>query len=273
MTKRFRPLFLGLTVLMLSACATSEKVKLKDDDFQGLPWVIVNSVPFQEQTPALCGPTALYMVSKPLKSTLTLDEVLALTYTPGAKGTFKQDLVAGARRLGLAPYSVSSLHQIFSYLGEGTPVVIFHQTDFLWRNFWHFSVLTGYNRFKETFSVHIGPYPFHEMDISEVVKTWKRGEEWAYVVVSPENLPERAKFEDALANALAFLRLEFYEKAKDLGLQMQTRFPERAEPDIVLADAYSKLNAPEQAKKALESALRKDPKNAIWKKKLAEFKE
>ena len=261
-----------ILVSILSGCATVEKVKLADEDFVGKPISIKTEVPFVEQTPSLCGPTALYMVAKLSKPELDLDQVKALTFSPGAKGTYKQDLLSGARRLGLAPYQVASLHQVFDYLAEQTPVLIFHQTDFLWQNYWHFSVLTGYDRAKQTFAVHIGNSPYRDMDISQVVKTWKLGGEWAYVIFPAGHLPKPASFEDALANSLAFIRLTFYSAAVELAEEMQKRWPEHYEADLVLADAYSKLNRDEDAVRALHAAYRKNPQNAVLAKKIAELK-
>src|SRR5450759_1470175 len=170
----------------MSGCATSyKKVQLQDADFVGKPLVINNNVPFVEQTPKLCGPTALYMVTKSFRPELTFDEVTQLTFSPVASGTYKQDLLAGARRLGMAPYRVASLTQIIDYLAHETPVVLFHRTGFLWKDYWHYSVITGYNRRTETFSLHIGPYQYRDTDISDLIGSWIEGGSWAYVVLPP----------------------------------------------------------------------------------------
>ena len=264
-------LVFSIQIASFSGCATTEKVKLEDADFIGKPLVIVNNIPFVEQTPELCGPTALYMSVKNIKPDLKLEQIKSLTFSPGAKGTYKQDLLSASRRLGLAPYSVASLNQIFSYLAEGVPVIIFHQTDFLWQNYWHFSVLTGYDKPKQTFIVHIGPYPFRSMDISELVKTWKLGGQWAYVVLLPGTLPEYASFEDALDNGLAFIRLELLESALELSQNMQKRWPDRYEADLMMADIYAKKSDNKLALQSLKTAYQKNPKNLILKKKISEL--
>ena len=271
MRNKAKILFIALSLGIFSSCASVEKVKLADEDFVGKPLVITSSVPFEEQTPELCGPTALYMAAKNLKPELTLSQVKSFTFSPGAKGSYKQDILAAARRLGMAPYSVASLHQVFDYLAEGTPVIIFHQTDFLWQNYWHFSVLTGYNKPKNTFSVHIGDSPYHDMDISQVVNTWKLGGQWAYVIMLPEALPERASFEDVLDNGLALVRLEFFDAAERLAESMLKRWPDRYEADLILADVLSKKNKSELALAALKRAYQKNPTNLVLKKKILEL--
>ncbi len=264
-------LYFAISLSLFSGCASVEKVKLADEDFVGKPLVITNNIPFQEQTPELCGPTALYMAAKSLKPELNLDQVRSFTFSPGAKGSYKQDLLAASRRMGLAPYAVASLNQVFDYLADGTPVLIFHQTDFLWQNYWHFSVLTGYDKPKETFAVHIGPYPNRNMDISDVVRTWKLGGQWAYVVMLPGIIPERASFEDSLDNSLAFIRLEFFNEAETLAQQMQKRWPDRYEVDLVMADLLSKRKEGKLALQALKRAYQKNPKNLVLKKKISEL--
>lgn len=250
-----------LATLVSSGCATTyKKVQLQDEDFIGKPMAITNNVPFIEQTPKLCGPTALYMVTKPFRSLLNLDEVSSLTFTPAASGTYKQDMLAAARRLGMAPYRVLSFSQIIDYLAHDTPVVLFHRTDFLWKNFWHYSVLTGYNRKAETFSLHIGPYANREADISDVVGSWVEGGSWAFVVMPPERLPVSVKYDEALENAFAFLRLGNNEAAFQLSEQILAHWPERYEADVVMAEALMNENHAEKALISLKKALAKNPR-------------
>jgi tetratricopeptide (TPR) repeat protein len=269
--KAFRA-FVVLAALA-SGCATTSyrKIELSDADFAGKPVAVVNDVPFIEQTPKLCGPTALYMAAKPLDPDLSLDELSKLAYSPAASGSFKQDLLAAARRLGLAPYRVADLRGMLDQLAQGRPVIIFHRTSFLWKNFWHYSVLTGYDRREEEFTMHIGPYAHRNAKISDVIGSWVEGGSWAYVISSPEKVPASADFQETLDNGLAFLRLGRNESALAVSESALARWPERYESDVIRAEAQMKLDRREEAIRSLKSAAKKEPGNEILKRKLAEL--
>ncbi len=255
-----------------SGCATSyKKIILKDEDFIGKPLAITNQIPFVEQTPKLCGPTALYMVTKSLQPEITLDQVTQLTFTPTSNGTYKQDLLSGARRLGMAPYKVESFSQMIEYLAHETPLIIFHRTAFLWKDFWHYSVITGYNRRTETFSLHIGPYEYRDTNISDVIGSWVEGGSWAYVVLPPKQLPKLADYQEALENAFAFLRLGNDEAAFQLSDQMLKLWPERYEANVVMAEALLNKNDSKKALISLKNAFIKNPNNLILKQKIQEL--
>lgn len=263
-----------MSMLFVSGCATTTsypRVELQEEDFADKPRSITLNVPFEEQTPKLCGPTALYMVSKPLKTALTLKEVTDLTYSPAANGSYKQDMLAGARRLGLAPYRIRTLSEIVSALSFQEPVIIFHSTNFLWKNFWHYSVLTGYNRAQETFSMHIGPYAYRDAKISDVIGSWVEGGSWGYVVLQPNHLPLATDYQESLENALAFLRLGNHTAALELSAQILKRWPERYEADVVMAEALLKGNETKNAYLSLKRALKKEPGNLALKQKIREL--
>jgi hypothetical protein len=265
-------LWLLLVAMLGSGCATTyDKMNLRDEDFAGKPLVIVNEVPFLEQPPELCGPSALYMVAKPYSSTLKLEDVTKLSFSPKASGSYKQDMLSATRRLGLAPYSVKTLPEIIDYLADKTPVVIFHRTGFLWKDLWHYSVLTGYSKMDETFSMHIGPYAYRTAAMSQVLGSWKEGGNWAFVVLPPQKLPELANFQEALDNSLAFLRLDQVQNAYDLSSQMVQRWPEHYEANVVMADALVKLKQNKRALIALKDAAKKEPHNSELNEKIVEL--
>jgi hypothetical protein len=258
--------------LFASGCATTyDRVRLNDEDFVGKPLAIVNAVPFVEQEPKLCGPTALYMVTKSYLPDETLAEVSSMSFTPGASGAYPQDMLSATRRLGMAPYLVKSFPQIVDFLAKGVPVVIFHRTGFLWKDYWHYSVLTGYDRLHETFSMHIGPYAYKNADISDVLGSWNEGGKWAFVALAPSQIPSSADYPETLDNSFAFLRLGMNEAAYQLSSQMLLRWPERYEADVVMAEALLKLNESKKALTALKRAFQKEPDNASLKAKIQEF--
>jgi len=262
-----------LWLVFSPACASLNypKISTTDEDFRGKPDHVQNVVPFVEQAPNLCGPTALLMVSQPLRPELTLDQIRDLTFTPAAAGSYPQDMLSATRRLHLAPYSVKSVTEILSALAYGSPVVIFHRTGFLWKDLWHYSVLTGYDRLKEELIMHIGPYENRHVDWSQVVGSWTEGGKWAFIVEPPRKLPEFARFEDALANDFAFLRLGYIQEAYALSSEMIARWPNRYEPDVVMAQIFSEINQPREALRSLKRAHQKQPENVALKNEILKY--
>ena len=129
---------------------------------------------------------------------------------------------------------------MINYLAIKTPVILFHRTTFLWKGLWHYSVITGYNRRSETFSLHAGSDAYRDMDISEVVGAWIEGGRWSYVMLPPESLPDIVPFPEAIENALAFLRLGKHEAAYQLSQSILKRWPERYEADVIMAQVLLK---------------------------------
>jgi hypothetical protein len=265
--------FLLIGVLIGGCASIPQSKDLAEVDFSNLPLSIVSSVPFIEQTSILCGPTSLYMAAKKLKPELELGQVTAITLSPGASGSFKQDMLAATRRLGLAPYRIHSLNEIFIYLAHGTPVVLFHETQFFTKHFWHYSVLAGYDRRREKFVMHIGDRPYYEMNLNEVIQSYEIGGKWAFVVQGPGELPMTATLEEARDNAIILLHLGMVDEAKALAVAMQTRWPEQYESDVILADAASRNKETEKARMYLKRAYRKQPGNLMLKKLLRQAKD
>lgn len=260
-------LLLALGALLTGCATTGRKSQIDAAELGANPLVINHSVPFVAQTPQLCGPTALMMVVHDQKPELTLEEITQATLSPGANGSYKQDMLAAARRFGFAPYSVTSFRGMLDQLAEGTPVLLFHSTDFLWKDFWHYSVLTGYNALDGNFYLHIGPYAYHEMSFAKILASWKDGGEWSYVILPPGKIPASAGADEAIDNALVFLRLGKTEEARILGEAVRARWPTDYRADVVLAEASQK--SPRLALRHLKAALRKNPRNALLREKLA----
>lgn len=269
----WKKLLIPAALVIASGCASTphERIAVSDQDFEGKPVSIVNDIPFVEQPLRLCGPTALYMAAKPLRPDLSLEETEKIVMSPGASGTYKQDLLSATRRLGLAPYSLESPREIFETLASRKPVILFHKTRFLGKEYWHYSVLTGYDRRTRDFTVHIGNEIHRRMDIEDLLQDWAAGGKWAAVVADPAKIPDSANYSDALENGLTFLRLGEIEAARALGSAMEARWPERFESELVLAEAYLRSNRKPEAVASLRKAAAKAPTNQMISKKLAEL--
>jgi hypothetical protein len=154
-------------------------------------------------------------------------------------------------------------------LARGRPVVVFHSTGFLWKNFWHYSVLTGYDVARETFRLHIGPYANYEQPMEKVLRSWEEGGRWSYVLLEPGSVAELAAPADAIDNGLAFLRIGLNGAAERLAEAAIARWPHDARPEILLADALARRGHARLARAHLRRALEKDPANPLLRAKVA----
>ena len=264
--------WLAVLLLGLSACAASKPRPELDSDFGARPIASSHEIPFIPQTPKLCGPTALRMAMNRYRPELSLEEISTALMSPKAKGTFKQDLLAGARRFGLATYEVPTVYEMIDHLAEGTPVILFHNAGFFWKEYWHYSVMTGYDLRERNFYLHIGERESFPMKMEKVLESWDQGGNWAYVVVSPNRIPKFGTLEEALDNALVFLRIGLVDPARALGQQIAARWPDAYQADVILADAFLKLNRRALAYKHLKEAARKNPANQILKQKVRDLR-
>ncbi len=261
------------TLALFSACAGIPHRTELDTLMLGAdkPIAVTLNVPFVPQGKNLCGPTALLMVLRYQGASPEDSEMNGMLMSPGANGTYKQDFLAGSRRLGFAPYPVKTFREMLEQIAEGNPVVIFHSTAFLGKEYWHYSVLTGYDLREQKAILHIGEKNFYEMDMSRLIFNWELGGSWSYVVAKPEKLPSGATLEDSIANGLAFLRLGLLEQARKAGEAAIVRWPLSFEAEVVLADALFRLDQRKNGLAHLKRAVSKNPDNLPLRKKLMEF--
>ena len=91
------------------------------------------------------------------------------------------------------------------------------------------------------------------------------------IVDLPANLPPGVDFNEALDNALAFLRLGYVDDAYAVSSQLKNRFPDRYEVDVVLAEALLKRNQTQEALAELKLGSQKSPGNQALKDKISEM--
>lgn len=226
------------------------------------PQVVVVATPFIEQRAHHCGPATLTMALQKWDSEVSLKQVTGMTFTPGAKGSFKPDMLSAARRLGYAPYQVSSFQQMLDSLKAGHPVVVFQDLGFAFVHVWHYAVLVGYDAKTDSLIVHSGPNAYERMRRSQFVMSWQRGGEWSYIFLRPTDIPGPADFNETLANADIFSKIGRPVEAIAVYRAIRNRWPERFEADAGLAFEYAQLGALQPAIQASQSAIQKNPEHS-----------
>lgn len=227
-----------LASLVLGGCATSSKHNLKAHLSDTQSQQMTLPVEFIKQPQYLCGPTVLKMATQKHKPQIDFETYKQMTYREKQKGSLKSDMISATRRIGLSPYKVSSVEQMLESLEQGHPVIVFQNLGASWLPAWHYSLLVGYDAKSEMMILHSDQIPNQSLSYSRFLKTWERGDKWTYIAVPNQVLPSFTTFEEALDNALVFEELKNLSAAKDVYLQIVSRWPKRFEPHSGLMGIY-----------------------------------
>jgi tetratricopeptide (TPR) repeat protein len=248
----------------LISCAHSQKQWDQDFMAENPTTAASNKVldiPFISQEEHMCGPSVLKMATSFSAPTYSLAEIEKMTFREDAQGTFQSDILSAARRMGLTPYRVNTTAEMWKQIREERPVIVFQNLGLSWLPAWHFSLLVGYDAAKDRVIMHTGHEAYQSIGLSRFMGTWERGEKWSYVVTSPEDVPTNARFEDALENAMLLEKMENLNAAQSVYAVLSTRFPDRFEPHLGLAQIHYARKNLELALSEAETALSKSPEH------------
>lgn len=262
----FRPASLRLgfvaLALALAGCASHGPKTLETAFPNGIePTAIKNDVDFipSKEGDRQCGPTSLAMIIQVHDPKIDLDKIRSMTFTASADGSYTRDMISAARRLGYVVYHVPSIEQMIQLASEQKPVLVFQNLGLRWYPKWHYSVLVGYDVNSDKVFLHSGEDAYEEMKFNRFKRTWQRGGQWSYLILKPSEIPLHSSFDEALENAMVLEKLEQKENAKAVYQAMSSRWPDRYEPDVGIANTTSP-NDPE-AVEALKRATQKQPEH------------
>ena len=204
--RRLGPLCALLLVSALGACATPQTSRILAEG-GGLPrQAEVADVPFYPQEQYYCGPAALAMVMTWSGEPVTQDDLVAEVYTPSRQGTFRNDMVAAARRRGRLAVQVGDVWSLLAEIAAGHPVVVFQNLALEWFPRWHYAVAVGYDLEQREIVLRSGTDARLVVDLYAFERTWGRGDYWGLVVLPPERLPATADERSVLDAAAALER-------------------------------------------------------------------
>jgi len=214
---------LATMVLLLAACATPQVAQLDAHGVEGasadttrasadavpvraLPVrAAIGNVPFFAQTQYQCGPAALAMLARHAGLPTTPDDLTEQVYVPGRQGSFQVEMLAAARRQGLVAYALRpELADVLREVAAGHPVRVFQNLSLPIYPVWHYAVVIGFDRQRNTIVLHSGETERLEMSLYTFERTWARGGYWSMVALPPSQLPASAQPE-AFTRAVAAL--------------------------------------------------------------------
>lgn len=253
-----RHAFAVALVLFLSACAgiapDSPPLTLAAPRH-----VELTDVPFFPQQAHYCGPAALAMVLAWSGLDVTQQEIAAQTYTPGREGTLRSDILGAARRNGRLAAQVDSLDGILREVAAGNPVLVFQNLALSWFPQWHFAVVIGYDLDAGEIILHSGTNPRRVTRLATFARTWQRGEQWALVVLPPDQLPVGAGLPAVLEAAAGLERAARPTDAAAAYASILTRWPASLAAGMGLGNARYALRDYAGAGDAFAAAAARHP--------------
>ena len=173
--------------LVCAACAPIP------EDVRELPessFVELDQTPFFPQEKYQCGPAALTTVLAMSGADVRLDEIVDKVYLPGREGSLQLELVAATRTSGRLPYMIDgTMAAIRKELWAGRPVLILQNLGVATIPRWHYAVVVGIDSGRDQVILRSGTDRRRIMELDTFLRTWRRGEYWAMVVLRPDELP------------------------------------------------------------------------------------
>lgn len=205
-----RTFLIGVTI-GLAGCvtATPELAALIEQWPSDLPsQAQIPGVPFVAQEDYQCGPAALSMVAQHAGVQRELSRWVEQVYIPARQGSLQIELLAASRRNGLPAYVLTPrLSAVLQEVGAGHPVLVLQNLAFSWSPVWHYAVVTGFDRAKNTITLHSGRSANLLLSLSTFERTWARAERWAMVALSPNQVPASAQADTYVASIAALERI------------------------------------------------------------------
>lgn len=180
-----------------------------------LPAVELTSVPFFPQTEYQCGPAALATVLAHEGVAVTADDLVREVYAPGLRGSLQPELLGATRRHGIIPYVIEpDPSALVAELAAGRPVLVLQNLGVDRVPVWHYAVVVGLAG--ERVVLRSGAEQRRLERSSQFLRSWQRGDNWAFVALPPGELPARASagaYIRALAGAEPMLDAAAAERA------------------------------------------------------------
>lgn len=193
-TGRAAPVALIGAALLLVGCAAPQTARLDRDPPADLPrQAELETVPFHPQERWQCGPAALATVLPPTAQASAPADLVDEVYVPERKGTLRSEMRAATRARGLVPYPLApELTDLLREIASGRPVLVMQNLGLDWFPRWHYAVAVGYDLDEKEVILRSGTTRRRVTAFTAFERTWARADQWAQVVVPPDEPPATA---------------------------------------------------------------------------------
>lgn len=190
-------------LVLLSGCAGNIGSMVAELDSHQTS-IELENVPFHSQVTDQCGPAALAAVLNNAGVPVSPEELKSRVYIPERQGSLQLELVAATRHFGRIPYQVDpSLNALIGELEGGRPILVFQNLGVTLVPAWHYAVVVGYLANERQFVLRSGERERLLMEAKSFARSWKRGDFWAILALSPGELPASADADQYLRSLAA----------------------------------------------------------------------
>jgi hypothetical protein len=244
-------IFIGL---LLSGCAARGPVLLGGKSTE------LRQTPFFPQTRHHCGPAALATVLAASGAGVMPDELDALVYVPGRRGSLQVEMQAAPRSHGrLSLILPRNLEAITAELDAGRPVLVLHNYGLSFWPRWHYAVVVGYDAARDRFVLRSGRKQRQEMRTRHFMVYWHHGGRWAMVVLRPGETAANGDAKTYLEAAADFERGSPPQAVRAAFDAAASRWPSEPVAFIGRGTAAYRLGDLRAAARDYAEALRLDP--------------
>lgn len=247
------PVARGLLAGALLLCLTGCSAGLLRKAAAAQPRLEIDQVPYFPQRDHQCGPAALATILTAAGASTSADALTHEVYIAGRKGSLQAELLAAARRHERVAFVLEpTLPALLQELEQARPVLVLQNFGFESWPRWHYAVVVGYDRERDTFLLRSGRHQRQQLAARRFLATWRRAGNWGFVALRPGELPAAANPASFL-NAVAALETLGSRDSASLAYQAAvSRWPE--EPLAWFALGNNRLALGEDA--AAEAAYR-----------------
>ena len=202
-------LFFGVLFFSLTGCATPQTSNLTAHWPEHLPArVELSKIHFYPQEQFECGPASLAMLLQSAGKDVSPEQLVEQVYLPNREGTLQIEMLAATRRYGLLGYQLAQdMTTLLRELAAGHPVLVFQNLSFPIYPIWHYAVAIGYDRERNTLTLHSGRSERQTISLFAFERTWARADYWAMVALPLDQLPATAAADPFAASIAALERV------------------------------------------------------------------
>ena len=174
--------------LLLSGCASLPEAVRELDANAGR--VELKDAPFYPQQRYHCGPAALTTVLTMSGASVSLPAIVDKVYLPEKLGSLQVELMAATRTSGRLPYVIEgTLSALWNELAAGRAVLVLQNLGIAAIPRWHYAVVVGIDPQHGQVILRSGTDRRRITATKTFLRTWRRGDYWAIVVLRPDELP------------------------------------------------------------------------------------
>ena len=216
---------LAALLFLLSGCASLPEAVRELDANAGR--VELEAAPFYPQQRYQCGPAALTTVLTMSGASVSLPAIVDKVYLPEKSGSLQVELMAATRTSGRLPYVIDgTLSAVWNELEAGRAVLVMQNLGVAAIPRWHYAVVVGIDPQRGEVILRSGVDRRRITATNTFLRTWRRSDYWAVVVLRPDEMPvnvDEGRYLEAVA------ALEQAGRLDEAGVAWQTAL--RAWPD------------------------------------------